>query len=65
MAGNSASGQRDNNRQIDLRGAGPENTLILIDGMPSASAIQFATDGGTIGIPGETVTGSTDTYAGC
>ena len=31
-AGNSTSGQRGNNRQIDIRGMGPENTLILIDG---------------------------------
>ena len=32
--GNSTSGQRGNNRQIDIRGMGPENTLILIDGRP-------------------------------
>jgi len=32
LTGNSASGQYGNNRQIDLRGMGPENTLILIDG---------------------------------
>ena len=31
LTGNSTSGQRGNNRQIDLRGMGPENTLILID----------------------------------
>lgn len=30
--GNSTSGQCGNNRQIDIRGMGPENTLILIDG---------------------------------
>ncbi|MEN4834143.1 TonB-dependent siderophore receptor [Pantoea vagans] len=37
LTGNSASGQRGNNRQIDIRGMGPENTLILIDGMPVSS----------------------------
>jgi len=34
LTGNSATGQRGNNRQIDIRGMGPENTLILIDGKP-------------------------------
>ncbi|MFW8565782.1 FepA family TonB-dependent siderophore receptor [Orrella sp. 11846] len=34
LTGNSASGAYGNNRQIDLRGMGPENTLILIDGKP-------------------------------
>ncbi len=34
LTGNSASGQYGNNRQIDLRGMGPENTLVLIDGKP-------------------------------
>ena len=29
--------QRGNNRQIDIRGMGPENTLILVDGKPVAS----------------------------
>ena len=40
---NSASGQRGNNRQIDIRGMGPENTMILIDGKPvsSRSAVRF------------------------
>lgn len=37
LTGNSPSGQRGNNRQIDLRGMGPENTLILIDGKPAVS----------------------------
>ncbi|HGM5582036.1 TPA: TonB-dependent siderophore receptor [Pseudomonas putida] len=37
LTGNSASGARGNNRQIDLRGMGPENTLILIDGKPSSA----------------------------
>lgn len=37
LSGNSASGAYGNNRQIDLRGMGPENTLILIDGKPVTS----------------------------
>ena len=37
LTGNSSSGQYGNNRQIDLRGMGPENTLILIDGVPVTS----------------------------
>ncbi|HHD7473687.1 TPA: TonB-dependent siderophore receptor [Klebsiella oxytoca] len=37
LTGNSANGARGNNRQIDIRGMGPENTLILIDGMPATS----------------------------
>lgn len=37
LTGNSASGQYGNNRQIDIRGMGPENTLILIDGKPVQS----------------------------
>ncbi|QIQ21671.1 TonB-dependent siderophore receptor [Zophobihabitans entericus] len=37
LTGNSTSGQRGNNRQIDIRGMGPENTLILIDGKPVKS----------------------------
>ena len=37
LTGNSASGTRGNNRQIDIRGMGPENTLILIDGVPVTS----------------------------
>ena len=38
LTGNSASGSRGNNRQIDIRGMGPENTLILIDGVPIGRA---------------------------
>lgn len=34
LSGSSTSGQRGNQRQIDLRGMGPDNTLILIDGRP-------------------------------
>lgn len=37
LTGNSTSGQRGNNRQIDIRGMGPENTLIMIDGRPVTS----------------------------
>lgn len=37
LTGNSSSGQYGNNRQIDLRGMGPENTLILVDGRPIGS----------------------------
>ncbi|RWR27038.1 TonB-dependent siderophore receptor [Sinirhodobacter populi] len=37
LTGNAPSGQRGNQRQIDLRGMGPENTLILIDGKPVTS----------------------------
>ena len=37
LTGNSATGQRGNNRQIEIRGMGPENTLILIDGRPTTS----------------------------
>ncbi|MFF7706135.1 FepA family TonB-dependent siderophore receptor [Pseudomonas sp. NPDC007930] len=43
LTGNSTSGQRGNNRQIDIRGMGPENTLILIDGKPvtSRSSVRY------------------------
>ncbi|RWR28126.1 TonB-dependent siderophore receptor [Sinirhodobacter populi] len=37
LTGNTTTGQRGNNRQIDIRGMGPENTLILIDGKPVLS----------------------------
>ena len=37
LTGNSATGQRGNKRQIDIRGMGPENTLILVDGKPVTS----------------------------
>ncbi|VEG12695.1 FepA family TonB-dependent siderophore receptor [Moraxella cuniculi] len=37
LTGNSVGGARGNNRQIDIRGMGPENTLILIDGKPVSS----------------------------
>ncbi|GKV94669.1 TonB-dependent siderophore receptor [Pectobacterium aroidearum] len=43
LSGNSTSGSRGNNRQIDIRGMGPENTLILVDGKPvsSRSAVRY------------------------
>lgn len=37
LSGTSSSGQRGNQRQIDIRGMGPENVLILIDGKPVLS----------------------------
>lgn len=37
LTGNATSGQRGNGRQIDIRGMGPENTLILVDGKPVTS----------------------------
>ncbi|WP_307988445.1 TonB-dependent receptor plug domain-containing protein, partial [uncultured Pseudomonas sp.] len=47
LSGNSASGTRGNHRQIDLRGMGPENTLILIDGKPvtSRNAVRYTRSG--------------------
>jgi len=47
LSGNSSSGQYGNNRQIDLRGMGPENTLILIDGKPvrSRNAVRVGRSG--------------------
>ena len=43
LTGNSTSGQRGNHRQIDIRGMGPENTLILVDGKPvgSRNSVRF------------------------
>ena len=43
LTGNSSTGQRGNNRQIDIRGMGPENTLILIDGksVNSRNAVRY------------------------
>ena len=63
LTGNSTSGSRGNNRQIDLRGMGPENTLILIDGLPSSSrnAVRYGwtgdrdTRGETNWVPAEEV----------
>ncbi|WP_455926078.1 TonB-dependent siderophore receptor [Pseudomonas putida] len=47
LTGNSASGVRGNNRQIDIRGMGPENTLILIDGLPveSRNSVRYGRTG--------------------
>ena len=47
LTGSSPSGQRGNQRQIDLRGMGPENTLILIDGKPvlSRSSVKMGRSG--------------------
>lgn len=47
LTGSSATGQRGNQRQIDLRGMGPENTLILIDGKPvlSRNAVRMGRSG--------------------
>lgn len=47
LTGNSASGARGNNRQIDIRGMGPENTLILIDGKPvtSRNSVRYSWSG--------------------
>ena len=47
LTGNSASGSRGNSRQIDIRGMGPENTLILIDGRPATSrnAVRYGWNG--------------------
>lgn len=47
LTGNAATGQRGNNRQIDLRGMGPENTLILIDGKPvnSRTSVRYGKSG--------------------
>lgn len=63
LTGNSTSGQRGNNRQIDIRGMGPENTLILIDGKPvsSRNAVRYGwrgerdTRGDTNWVPAESV----------
>lgn len=47
LTGNSVGGARGNNRQIDIRGMGPENTLILVDGKPISSrqAVRYSWQG--------------------
>ena len=63
LTGNTANGSRGNNRQIDIRGMGPENTLILIDGVPTTSrnAVRYSwrgerdTRGDTNWVPPEMV----------
>ncbi|MGO3740877.1 FepA family TonB-dependent siderophore receptor [Kerstersia sp.] len=37
LTGSAASGMRGNRRQIDIRGMGPDNTMVLIDGRPASS----------------------------
>ena len=37
LTGGAATGMRGNRRQIDIRGMGPDNTLVLIDGRPATS----------------------------
>ena len=63
LTGNSASGTRGNNRQIDIRGMGPENTLILVDGKPvtSRNSVRYGwrgdrdTRGDTSWVPAEMI----------
>ncbi len=63
LTGNSASGNRGNNRQVDIRGMGPENTLILVDGKPvsSRNSVRYGwngdrdTHGDTNWVPAEEV----------
>lgn len=47
LTGTSPSGQRGNQRQIDIRGMGPENVLILVDGRPvlSRSSVKMGRSG--------------------
>ncbi|ATE62785.1 TonB-dependent siderophore receptor [Thauera sinica] len=47
LTGNTSTGARGNNRQIDIRGMGPENTLILIDGKPvlSRNSVRYGVGG--------------------
>lgn len=47
LTGASSAGTYGNNRQIDIRGMGPENTLILIDGKPitSRNSVRMGRDG--------------------
>ncbi|WP_347303222.1 FepA family TonB-dependent siderophore receptor [Croceibacterium sp. TMG7-5b_MA50] len=47
LTGAGSAGTYGNNRQIDIRGMGPENTLILIDGKPAQSrnSVRMGRDG--------------------
>ncbi|SQA97017.1 Enterobactin outer-membrane receptor [Cedecea neteri] len=54
LTGNSTSGQRGNGRQIDIRGMGPENTLILVDGKPVTSRNSVRLAGAASAIPAVT-----------
>ncbi|HDY3605783.1 TonB-dependent siderophore receptor [Klebsiella michiganensis] len=63
LTGNSTSGQRGNNRQVDIRGMGPENALILVDGKPvtSRNSVRYGwrgdrdTRGDTSWVPAEMI----------
>jgi len=63
LTDNSTSGQRANNRQVDMRGMGPENTLILVAGQPvtSRNSVRYgwrgdrATRGETSCVPAEAI----------
>lgn len=57
LTGNSASGSRGNNRQIDIRGMGPENTLIMVDGVPVTSRNAVRYSGAVNATRAETQTG--------
>jgi ferric enterobactin receptor len=47
LTGAGSAGTYGNNRQIDIRGMGPENTLILVDGKPAQSrnSVRMGRDG--------------------
>lgn len=63
LTGNANSGSRGNRRQIDVRGMGPDNTLVLIDGQPTSSRNasrmgwtgERDTDGDTAWVPPEAI----------
>ena len=44
LSGTSPSGQRGNQRQVDIRGMGPENVLILIDGKEPTDSQKSTTE---------------------
>lgn len=63
LTGSAASGMRGNRRQLDIRGMGPDNTLVLIDGQPATSRNasrqgwtgERDTDGDTDWVPPEAI----------
>ncbi|MEQ4618114.1 MAG: FepA family TonB-dependent siderophore receptor [Corticimicrobacter sp.] len=63
LTGSAASGMRGNRRQLDIRGMGPDNTMVLIDGRPANSRNaarqgwtgERDTDGDTNWVPPEAV----------
>lgn len=57
LTGNSASGQYGNNRQIDLRGMGPENTLIWSTANASVPVMPCAWGAAASAIPAAIPTG--------